>query len=339
MYDLYPTEYSHMKSFNSAIATLSKTERTDYMSTTGDMEIKDNGQLHFSVDNKNHKLPFCDAGMNRLLSSLKIPNGFAFNIIDNALLTENINDLISKQAHFQIITEKIKDQEFITGFRPDFCSPLRDHEVVEMLKQEFKDQKISPRVLTRSPAGMRIHWVNDDSKIAGLNNSAIGVGGELDYSEYGAKKPLAISAALMIMICTNGMVMNKNIFQHKYKHSGDRYKAVSNVAEGLNALSDVDYSPVEQMFSNMGKYHATPKVFQVIRNKVGRLYGKEGFDDCVKSKTSYWDILNEVTRIAHEKVRDVRLRQKMEMLGGDIINSFEIIENRIAIEKKAISVN
>jgi len=326
MYELQTKATQTFKSFDDAIEVLEKTERQDYLANS--FNITNDGRLGFSFgDGQHRELHFTEIGLRRMLRELKIPESFAFRVVDNHLLTDNIQQLMANLGSSQVVSEKIHGDEFITGFRKSYVAPLRDHEVLNVLRQRLSSNGIHVRHLTRSIQDFRLHYANTNQNLDYLhNNQAISMGGEVVFSEYGSK-PMTSKAALLIQWCTNGCVLDESIYKSTFKHDGDRYKAVEAVNRSVEGLLMTGGEALPEVFNKMKLVKPTEKMFKSIRSRTNKLLPEEMFDSNCQDDMSYWNMFQEVTRMAHENATTTDNRRALEIVGGSFITAVGKEEN------------
>jgi len=321
MYELIETPVTAYPTIEQAITDLKGKNRADYAAKN--LKVSEDGivKFDFAGSKGSKSLKFTKSGMIRMLRELSIPKGFAFKVIDNELLTENINELLQLVTNAQVITEGIEGGEFVTGFRKEFISPFRDYEILETIQNEFP-KNTEVRLLTRNENGMRLHYFDKDFKLPDMeyNGDTINFGGNIEYSEYGYK-PFKAELALLIMWCTNGAVMSDKKYSYQYKHGGDRFKAISGVQQALLNISKKDISEFTQVFDEMKRKSMSEEFFKSAVNTTKKHYSD--FDMTMEQRptVSFWDMFSEITRIAHEQVVDFDERRALEVFAGKMVMS------------------
>jgi len=337
--DIITPPYLKFNDLEEAEKGLATIKRADY--SAKNFVISEEGKLSFDLQGSAGKksLPFMSSGMIRMLTELKIPRAFAYKVVDNQLLTHNINELIQLVPDGQVMTETYEGTEFIAGFHKQFIQPLRDLDFIKALKTHDALQGAEIRHFVRSPNKMRFHYFYPKESIPGFsNNDAISFGGDFVYSEYGV--PLSVNLALLILVCTNGATLTDEFLHYHYKHAGDRAAAKNALDNALYGLVNPEnLGGLTDRLQMMKENRPSEKYLQGIVGKMKRLEISDSFAESVGDpELSFFQIFNEVTRVAHAATLKVDDRMRLEMMGGRMLSDVKIYENRELL-KKPVSVN
>lgn len=337
--DIITPPYMKFGDLEEAEKGLASIKRADY--SAENFVISEEGKLSFDLQGSKgtKSLPFMSYGMDRMLNELKIPRAFAYKVVDNQLLTHNINELIQLVPDGQVMTEVFEGQEFIAGFHKQFIQPLRDLDFIKALRNHDALQNSNIRHFVRSPHKMRFHYFYPTETIPGfVDNDAISFGGDFVYSEYGI--PLSVNLALLIQVCTNGATLTDEFLHFHYKHAGDRVAAKNALDNALYGLVNPEnLEGITERLQMMNANRPSEKYLTGIINKMKRLEISDGLAEALDNRElSFMQIFNEVTRVAHTSTFNPDDRIKLEMLGGRMLSDVKIYENRELLNKP-ISVN